>query len=109
MNHDSYDAMLDAVRAFHDKHGFNASGGEELTYRMTLMTEELGEIAACVSKGKSKEALAEECADLLILLIGTAVSADFDLRQAFWDKIRHLETCSAKVINGHIRVLTSGE
>lgn len=109
MRSDSYPAMLAAVQAFHDKHGFNDSGGEELTYRITLLTEELGEIAACVSKGKSKEALADECADLLILLIGTAISADFDLNRAFWDKMQRLETCTAKVINGHIRVFTSSD
>ena len=48
---DSYDSMLAAVQAFHDKHRFNETGGEELTYRVALMAEELGEISACVTKG----------------------------------------------------------
>ena len=30
MNPDSYQAMLAAVQAFHDKHNFKATGGEEL-------------------------------------------------------------------------------
>ena len=46
---DSYQAMLEAVQAFHDKHDFKNTGGEELTYRVALMAEELGEISACVS------------------------------------------------------------
>ena len=50
------------------------------------MVEELGEISACITKGKTEEALAEECADLLILLIGTAISANLDLSEAFWKK-----------------------
>ena len=60
MNTDSYQDMLATVQAFHDKHRFRETGGEELAYRVALMTEELGEISACVTKGKSKEHLAEE-------------------------------------------------
>ena len=104
MNPDSYQEMLATVQAFHAKHRFRETGGEELAYRVALMAEELGEISACVTKGKSREQLAEECADLFILLLGTAVSADFDLRQAFWDKMRKIETREARMINGRIRV-----
>ena len=82
MQYDSYQAMLEAVQAFHDKHDFKRTGGEELTYRVALMAEELGEISSCVTKGKDKQALAEEVADLFILLIGTAIAADFDLNHA---------------------------
>jgi NTP pyrophosphatase (non-canonical NTP hydrolase) len=101
---DSYRAMLSAVQAFHDKHDFRNTGGEELTYRVALMAEELGEISSCVSKGKSREALAEECADLLILLLGTAIAADFDLNQAFWDKMAKLDTRGSRMVGGRIRV-----
>lgn len=104
MNLDSYQAMLAAVQAFHDKHRFRETGGEDMTYRVALMSEELGEIAECVTKGKPKEQLAEEVADLLILLIGTAIAQDFDLRQAFWDKMRRLEGRESRMINGRIRV-----
>lgn len=104
MNHDSYDAMLAAVQAFHDKHRFKETGGEELIYRVALMAEELGEISACATKGKAKEALAEEVADLLILLIGTGIAADFDLKRAFWDKMKKLESRSSRMIGGRIRV-----
>jgi NTP pyrophosphatase (non-canonical NTP hydrolase) len=68
------------------------------------MTEELGEISACVTKGKDLDQLAEECADLLILLIGTALSADFDLRKSFWTKMEKLDQRTSRMINGRIRV-----
>ena len=104
MNTDSYQDMLTAVRAFHAKHRFRETGGEELAYRVALMAEELGEISACVTKGKSKAALAEECADLYILLIGTAIAADFDLCRAFWYKMKQVESREARLINGRNRV-----
>ena len=104
MNMDSYQKMLTAVQAFHDKHRFKDTGGEEMTYRVALMAEELGEIAECVTKGKSKEQLAEECADLFILLLGTAIAADFDLKQAFWDKMEKIQSRQSRMINGRIRV-----
>lgn len=103
-NKDSYQDMLDAVQAFHDKHDFKNNGGEEMTYRMALMAEELGEIGACVTKGKSKESLAEETADLFILLIGTAISANFDLNQAFWQKMDKIMQRDSRMVNGRIRV-----
>lgn len=104
MNHDSYQNMLTAVQAFHDKHDFKNTGGEELTYRVSLMAEELGEISACVTKGKSVEKLAEECADLYILLIGTAIAQNFDLKQAFWDKMEKIMQRESRMVNGRIRV-----
>jgi NTP pyrophosphatase (non-canonical NTP hydrolase) len=104
MSQDSYEKMLAAVQAFHNKHRFRDTGGEELTYRIALMVEELGEIAECVTKGKRKEALAEECADLFILLVGTAIAADFDLKQAFWDKMEKIQGREGRMIGGRIRV-----
>ncbi len=101
---DSYAAMLAAVQAFHDKHDFKNKGGEELTYRMALMAEELGEIGAAITKGKSKEQLAEEVADLFILLIGTGIAADFDLKEAFWNKMEKIMQREAKMVNGRVRV-----
>lgn len=103
-NPDSYDDMLKAVQAFHDKHDFKGTGGEDLTYRVALMAEELGEISSCVTKGKTREALAEECADLLILLMGTGIAADFDLKQAFWEKMEKLGKRTSRMVNGRIRV-----
>lgn len=104
MSQDSYQSMLDAIQAFHDKHDFKSHGGEELTYRVALMAEELGEISACVTKGKSKEDLAEESADLLILLMGTAISGGYDLNQAFWQKMDTIMQRESRMVDGKIRV-----
>jgi NTP pyrophosphatase (non-canonical NTP hydrolase) len=101
---DSYEAMLKSVKAFHDKHDFRNTGGEEMTYRLALMAEELGEISSCVTKGKGKEKIAEEVADLFILLIGTAIAADFDLREAFWKKMEKLMQRESRMVQGRIRV-----
>jgi len=103
-NNGSYAEMLAAVQAFHDKHDFKHTGGEDMAYRVALMSEELGEISSCVTKGKSVEALAEECADLFILIIGTAIAGDFDLEQAFWDKMRKLDKRESRTVNGRVRV-----
>jgi len=96
--------MLASVQAFHEKHRFKERGGEEMTYRISLMAEELGEISACVTKGKSKQALAEEVADLLILVMGTALAQGFDLNQAFWDKMERLNQRESRMIDGRVRV-----
>jgi NTP pyrophosphatase (non-canonical NTP hydrolase) len=101
---DSYQAMLAAVQAFHNKHDFKNTGGEELTYRVALMAEELGEISSCVTKGKDKAMLSEEVADLLILIMGTAIAADFDLRDAFWKKMDKLMKRESRMVNGRIRI-----
>jgi NTP pyrophosphatase (non-canonical NTP hydrolase) len=101
---DSYEAMLEAVRAFHEKHRFRETGGEDMTYRVALMTEELGEVSACVTKGRTTEALAEEVADLFILLIGTAIAQDFDLKAAFWGKMEKLSRRGSRMVDGRIRV-----
>ena len=103
-NRDSYQAMLDAVQAFHDKHDFKNTGGEDMTYRLALMAEELGEISSCVTKGKDKALLSEEVADLFILIIGTAIAADFDLQAAFWKKMDKLMKRESRMVNGRIRV-----
>lgn len=96
--------MMDAVSLFHEKHRFRESGGEELTYRVALMAEELGEISACITKGRPGEQLAEEVSDLLILVMGTALAADFDLNAAFWKKMQRLMQRESRMINGRIRV-----
>lgn len=101
---DSYADMLAAVQAFHDKHDFKNTGGEDMPYRIALMAEELGEISACVTKGKPVERLAEEVADLLILILGTAIAEDIDLNQAFWQKMDRLMKRDSRMVNGRIRV-----
>ncbi|MGB5707307.1 MAG: nucleoside triphosphate pyrophosphohydrolase family protein [Arenicellales bacterium] len=100
----SFDQMMAAVQAFHDKHDFRDKGGENMVYRLALMTEELGEIAECVTKGKGRTALSEECADLLILLMGNAISENFDLGEAFWRKMKVINSRDAQIVDGRVRV-----
>lgn len=95
---------MDCVQSFHDKHQFNKNGGEDMVYRVALMTEELGEISEAVTKGKTRDELAEECADLLILLMGNAIAADFDLNQAFWLKMDKILKRQSRMVDGRIRV-----
>ncbi len=99
-----WQAMMDVVQSFHDKHRFNQNGGEDMVYRVALMSEELGEISEVVTKGRSKEELAEECADLLILLLGNAIAADFDLNEAFWKKMDKILKRESRMVDGRIRV-----
>lgn len=100
----SFSEMMTEVRAFHHKHRFRERGGEDLVYRLALMTEELGEIADCVTKGKSRDQLATECADLLILLMGNAIAADFDLAEAFWRKMAEVNQRGERIVDGRVRV-----
>ena len=104
MNTDSYTEMLAAVQAFHDKHQFKEKGGEEMNYRIALMAEELGEISSCVTKGKPLHELAEEVADLMILIMGTAIAKDFDLNKVFWEKMEKLMKRESRMVDGRIRV-----
>lgn len=104
LSHDSYAAMLAMVKSFHDKHDFSGTGGEDMVYRIALMAEELGEMSSCVTKGKAMEEMAEETADLLILVLGTAIAGNFDLLEAFWNKMDKLMKRDARMIDGRIRV-----
>jgi NTP pyrophosphatase (non-canonical NTP hydrolase) len=104
MDLDSFDSMMAAVRAFHEKHCFRELGGEEMTYRIALMAEELGEISSCVTKGRGKRELTEEVADLLILVLGTGIAQEIDLSQAFWEKMRKLDQREGRIVAGRIRV-----
>jgi hypothetical protein len=40
----------------------------------------------------------------MILLLGTAIAADFRLDDAFWAKMKKLEQRNSRMINGRIRV-----
>jgi NTP pyrophosphatase (non-canonical NTP hydrolase) len=104
MDSGSFEDMVEAVRRFHEKHRFRELGGEEMTYRISLMAEELGEISSCVTKGLGRSKLSEEVADLLILVIGTGIAQDIDLAEAFWKKMEKLHQRESRMIDGRIRV-----
>lgn len=101
---DSFEAMQAAVRAFHERHDFAARGAHDLVYRVALMAGELGEIADCATRDKPREHLAEECADLMILLLGTAHAANFDLGSAFWRKLEDMQHLESRMVSGRVRL-----
>ena len=82
-----FDTMMGRTARFHDKHAFADNNGHDMGYRLALTIEELGELAAAVTKGKPKADLEEELADLLILTLGHALAMEVDLEQAFHHKM----------------------
>ena len=81
--------MLEKVEKFHKKHDFanKENNGHDMSYRILLTIEELGELAECFTKGKSDEEKAEELADILILIFGHSIAMDVDLERAFNKKM----------------------
>ena len=92
------------VRHLHETKHFADSGGQDPFFRMALMAEEVGEIARCLSTGEGD--LAEEHADLLIVLLGNAISFGIDLFSAAHHKLDRLDCLEPKLINGHSRIVT---
>ena len=83
---DEWSKMMRKVAAFHHKHDFAGNNGHDMGYRIALTVEELGELAAAVTKGKPIEECAEEMADVLILLMGHSLAMEVDLKAAFEKK-----------------------
>jgi len=81
-----WESMMKKVAAFHAKHDFEAQNGHDMGYRLALTMEELGELAAAVTKGKPLDECAEEMADVLILLMGHSLAMEVDLKAAFEKK-----------------------
>lgn len=98
----------DAVQKFHDKHEMKGTNNEDMTFRLNLMTEELGELAKAVTKGKPKEEVIEENFDLLHLVIGNFISMRVPFEEVdriFWQKHERLMNREKRSIgNGNFRV-----
>ena len=105
MNHDplnEWEAMMKKVAAFHAKHDFAGQNGHDMGYRLALTIEELGELAAAVTKGKPLEECAEEMADVLILLMGHSLAMEVDLKAAFEKKYSRI--MQRKALQGRLGV-----
>jgi len=87
---DEWEVMMQKVAKFHAKHDFEHQNGHDMGYRLALTIEELGELAAAVTKGKPIEACAEEMADVLILLLGHSLAMEIDLKAAFEKKYERI-------------------
>ena len=100
----SLQSALEMVRDFHEKHGFDIGtcNPEVLGQRLVLMMEELGEVARWVTRRQGD--VAEEHADLLILLLGNAITMDLDLEEALVRKARKIFARPSKLIDGQKRV-----
>ncbi|MEF3691542.1 MAG: pyrophosphatase [Candidatus Moraniibacteriota bacterium] len=97
----------EAIKKFHEKHKMKGTNNEEMTFRLNLMTEELGELAQAVTKGKSKEDFIEENVDLFNLIIGNLISTGVTLEEfeeAFWQKHKKIMNRKKKKIKGKFRV-----
>ena len=88
----TYENMLSKVKKFHEKHEFSKkeNNGHDMAYRILLTIEELGELAECFTKGKSKAEKAEELADILILTLGHSIAMNINLENAFDKKIEKI-------------------
>jgi len=87
---DAWTAMMRGVAAFHHKHDFAGNNGHDMGYRIALTVEELGEFAAAITKAKPIEEVAEEMADVLILLMGHSLAMEIDLKAAFEAKLERI-------------------
>jgi|TARA_B100000959_G_scaffold144179_1_gene151433 NTP pyrophosphatase (non-canonical NTP hydrolase) len=85
----SWLTMMSRVAAFHHKHSFASeeNHGHDMGYRVALTVEELGEFAAAITKGKPDCEVAEELADLLILILGHSLAMEIDLESEFHRKM----------------------
>ena len=92
---DEWSQMMRKIAAFHHKHDFANKNGHDMGYRIALTVEELGELAAAITKGKPIEECAEEMADILILLMGHSLAMKIDLKAAFEAKYERIMQRSA--------------
>ena len=94
----SWLTMMSRVAAFHHKHDFASeeNRGHDMGYRVALTVEELGELAAAITKGKPDEEAAEELADLLILILGHSLAMKVDLEFEFHKKMDRIMTREAR-------------
>ena len=105
---DEWSKMMRKVAAFHHKHDFAGNNGHDMGYRIALTVEELGELAAAVTKGKPIEECAEEMADVLILLMGHSLAMKIDLKAAFESKYETITNRPARKGRLGIRVTEYG-
>ena len=97
---DRFSTLMARVAAFHDKHDFEHSGGHDMGFRLALTIEELGELSAAITKGRSSDEIAVELADVAILCLGHALALEIDLEQEIHRKLDVIMQREAK--QGHL-------
>lgn len=97
----------EAVEAFHKKFKMKGTNNEDMTFRLNLLIEELGELSEVVTKGKSRKDFLEENVDLFNLILGNLISQKIDLKEfdrAFWKKHKKIMSRKKKKKNGKYRI-----
>lgn len=97
-----------AIADFHKKYRMKGTNNEDMQFRLNLMIEELGELSACITKGKTKKEIIEENIDLLNLVLGNFISLEItpkEIDKAFWAKHQKIMSRKKKKLkNGKFRV-----
>lgn len=97
----------EAIEKFHKKFKMKGTNNEDMTFRLNLMIEELGELAEVVTKGKSRNDFIEENVDILNLVMGNLISKNITIKEfdkIFWKKYEKIMNRKKKKINGKFRV-----
>ena len=98
----------DAIQEFHDKYKMKGTNNEDMTFRLNLMIEELGELSQAITKGKDRENVIEENIDLLNLVLGNFISLGVSIDEidtAFWKKHKRIMDRKKKTLNnGNYRI-----
>jgi NTP pyrophosphatase (non-canonical NTP hydrolase) len=105
-------SYYEATEKFHKKYKMKGTNNEDMNFRLNLMTEELGELAQAVTRGKSREEIIEENVDLFNLIIGNLISLEIPLEEfdrGFWKKHEKIMNRKKKLINGNYRVSHHGD
>lgn len=107
-NASDMNTYYNAIKKFHEKFAMKGTNNEDMTFRLNLMIEELGELAQAITKGKTRAEIVEENVDLLNLVIGNFISLGItaaDMDDAFWSKYRVIMDRKRKTLdNGMYRV-----
>ncbi len=92
-----------AIAEFHKKFEMKGTNNEDMTFRLNLLIEELGELAQAVTKGKPRQEVIEENIDLLNLVLGNFVSMGVsveEIDEAFWKKHKKIMNRKKKLVGG---------
>jgi NTP pyrophosphatase (non-canonical NTP hydrolase) len=100
---DEQDLYKRLTREFHDAAGIDHEGTkeDELLW-VSMLTEEVGELAEAVNKDKDDD-IGEELADVVIVAFGMARVCGIDMREEFIEKMEYnLDKSGAKTEGGKV-------
>lgn len=92
-----------ATAKFHKKFKMRGTNNEDMTFRLNLLIEELGELAQTITKGKPRREVIEENIDLLNLVLGNFVSMGVsveEIDEAFWKKHKKIMNREKRLVGG---------